>query len=207
MAEPAPVEGFLLRLTSGKGRQERLGRLFYKRLYFTTHDNLLCFCRPARALPPPPPKLPVHAGTIPKLSEIKNEIPLIYAVAPYAPDTDGDIAWITKGTAKEIDFRDRDAYDEGERKVNTLLRAEGFIDLCKVVEVRYVRLRPRGKDAGIGHGESADFDRSVPDSNREGGAIGELCDEKTFELVLDNGCALKLQVSVVRGWAVWIDAD
>lgn len=199
MTEPAPVEGFLLRLTSGKGRQERLGRLFYKRLYFATHDNLLCFCRPARALPPPPPKLPVHGGTIPKLSEIKDEIPLIYAVAPYAPDTDGDIAWITKGTAKEIDCRDKDAYDEGERKVNTLLRAEGFIDLCKVIEVCYVRRHPQGKDAGIGHGESADFDRSVPDSSREDGAISEFNDEKTFELVLDNGCTVRLQVGIVRG--------
>ncbi|KAG0128010.1 hypothetical protein HOY82DRAFT_623252 [Tuber indicum] len=193
MTEPAPVEGFLLRLTSGRGRQKRLGGPFYKRLYFTTHDNLLCFCKPARALPPPPPKLRVNTGVIPKLSEIKDEIPLIYAVAPYAPDADGDIAWITKGTAEEIGARDRDAYDEGERKVNTLLRAEGFIDLCKVAEVCYAKRQLRGKDGGIGHGESADFDPSIPDPNRGDGAVGEVNDEKAFELVLDNGLTLRLQ--------------
>ncbi|PWW73126.1 hypothetical protein C7212DRAFT_347149 [Tuber magnatum] len=204
MTEPPPVEGFLLRLTSGKGHQERLGKLFYKRLYFTTHDNLLCFCKPARALPPPPPKLPVNTGTIPKPSEIRDEIPLIYAVAPYAPDANGNIAWITRGTAKEINSRDRDAYDEGERKVNTLLRAEGFIDLCKVVEVRCVGWQPPGRDSGSDHGGSADFGRPMLDSNCEDGAVGEFNDGKTFELVLDNGLTLRLQGYDQRTRDEWV---
>ncbi|CUS09091.1 unnamed protein product [Tuber aestivum] len=204
MTEPAPVEGFLLRLTSGKGHQERLGKLFYKRLYFTTHDNLLCFCKPARALPPPPPKLPVNKGAIPKPSEIKDEIPLIYAVAPYAPDADGDIAWITRGTAKEIGSRDRDAYDEGERKVNTLLRAEGFIDLCNVVEVRCAGRHSQGRDTGAGHSELAGSDRPVLDTNRENGAVGEFNDGKTFELVLDNGLTLRLQGYDQRTRDEWV---
>lgn len=193
MVEPAPVEGFLLRLTSGTGRQERLGRLFFKRLYFYTHDNLLCFCKPARALPPPPPKLPVHKGTIPKTSEIIDEIPLIYAVAPYAPDASGKIPWLTR-SAGEINKSDKDAYDEGERKVNTLLRAEGFVDLCKAVEVRFVKRQPQGVDAGVGHGESADFHQSVPDSNQEDGRVQEFNDERAFEIVLENGLVLRLQV-------------
>lgn len=198
MVEPPPIEGFLLRLTSSTGRHERLGKLFFKRLYFYTHDSLLCFCKPARALPPPPPKLPVHGGTIPKTSEIIDEIPLIYAVAPYCPGPDGEIPWL-RGSAEEIDRRDKDAYDEAERKVNTLLRADGFVDLVKAVEVRLVRRQPQGKDAGVGHGESADFHQSVPDSNGEDGAVGEFNDERAFEIVLDNGLVLRLQVRITVG--------
>lgn len=184
MVEPAPVEGFLLRLTSGTGRQERMGRFFFKRLYFYTHDNLLCFCKPARALPPPPPELLLRSGTIPKTSEIIDEIPLIYAVAPYAPDAHGEIPWLTKAAA-EIERRDRDAYDEAERKVNTLLRSDGFVDLCKAVEVRLVKR---------GYGESADFRQSASDLNQEDGRVHEFNDEKAFEIVLENGLELRLQV-------------
>jgi hypothetical protein len=205
MVEPPPVEGFLLRLTSSTGRHERLGKLFFKRLYFYTHDSLLCFCKPARALPPPPPKLPVHRGTIPKTSEIIDEIPLIYAVAPYSPGPDGEIPWLAK-SAEEIDRRDKDAYDEAERKVNTLLRADGFVDLVKAVEVRLVKRQPQGKDAGVGQGESADFHQSVPDSNHEDGAVSEFNDERAFEIVLDNGLVLRLQVRTtvdILGGGLW----
>lgn len=184
MVEPTPVEGFLLRLTSGTGRQERLGRFFFKRLYFYTHDNLLCFCKPARALPPPPPELLLRNGTIPKTSEIIDEIPLIYAVAPYAPDAHGKIPWLTRGAA-EVDRRDKGAYDEGERKVNTLLRSDGFVDLCRAVEVRLVK-----RD----NGESADFRQPVPDLDQEDGRAHESNDEKAFEIVLENGLVLRLQV-------------
>lgn len=186
MVEPAPVEGFLLRLTSGTGRQERMGRFFFKRLYFYTHDNLLCFCKPARALPPPPPELILRNGIIPKTSEIIDEIPLIYAVAPYAPDGRGEIPWLTKAAA-EIERRDREAYDEAERKVNTLLRSDGFVDLCKAVEVRLVKR---------GYGESVDFRQSVPDLNQEDGRAYEFNDEKAFEIELENGLVLRLQVRV-----------
>ncbi|RPB10634.1 hypothetical protein P167DRAFT_537550 [Morchella conica CCBAS932] len=203
MVEPPPVEGFLLRLTSSTGRHERLGKLFFKRLYFYTHDSLLCFCKPARALPPPPPKLPVHRGTIPKTSEIIDEIPLIYAVAPYCPGPDGAIPWLS-GSAEEIDRRDKDAYDEAERKVNTLLRADGYVDLVKAMEVRLVRRQPQGKDAGVGHGESADFHRSVPDSSREDGVAGEFNDERAFEIVLDNGLVLRLQCFCQRTRDEWV---
>lgn len=193
MAEPAPVEGFLLRLTSGTGRQERLGRFFFKRLYFYTHDNLLCFCKPARALPPPPPELLLRNGTIPKTSEIIDEIPLIYAVAPYALDVDGNIPWLTKAAA-EIERRDINAYDEAERKVNTLLRSDGFVDLCKAVEVRFVKRS---------YGASAEFRQPMPDLDQEDGGVHEFNDEKAFEIVLENGLVLRLQVwDSLRRWGL-----
>jgi hypothetical protein len=49
MQEPAPVEGFLIRLTSQKGNDQKFGKLFYKRLYFSTQNNYLLFLRPAKA--------------------------------------------------------------------------------------------------------------------------------------------------------------
>lgn len=82
LEEPAPVEGFLIRLTSQRGVDKRLGRMFFKRLYFSTHDNYLVFSRPAKAVPPPPPKLPGSGGArIPSAREISEGTPLIYAVS------------------------------------------------------------------------------------------------------------------------------
>lgn len=189
------MEGFLLRLTGGKSGKEILNRLSFKRLYFTTHDNLLCFCKPARALPPPPPQLPPNTGTLPKLSDIQDEIPLIYVVAPYVPDSIGGIPWLTKGTAQEIDSRDRGAYDEGERKVNTLLRAEGFIDLCQVVEVRFVGRHPAVNATVVGNNAPAGDGHHTSNTSREGRTTQEPTDERSFELVLDNGFSLRLQVN------------
>ncbi|KAL7272671.1 hypothetical protein RUND412_004516 [Rhizina undulata] len=206
VVEPPPVEGFLIRLTSGKGRQERLGRMFYKRLYFTTHDNYLCFCKPARALPPPPPKLAVHDVVVPPTSQIIDEIPLIYAVAPYVPNKDGDIEWLAKGTPHDIDCRDKEAYDEAERKVNTLLRTEGFIDLCRVTEVRLMKRQPNGVNPRLENGPSVDFHVPPPDpdSNAEDGRTGDINDEKSFELVLDNGLVLRLQSFDERTRDEWV---
>lgn len=80
--EPVPVEGFLIRLTSQRGVDKRLGRMFFKRLYFSTHDNYLVFSRPAKAVPPPPPKLPGSGDLrVPSAREITEGTPLIYAVS------------------------------------------------------------------------------------------------------------------------------
>lgn len=52
LPEPAPVEGFLVRLTSQRGADQKLGKLFFKRLYFATINQFLVFARPAKAVPP-----------------------------------------------------------------------------------------------------------------------------------------------------------
>ncbi|KAK6537636.1 hypothetical protein TWF694_011810 [Orbilia ellipsospora] len=187
--EPPPVEGFLLRLTSGMGKDQR--KLFYKRLYFYAHDNFLFFCKPAKALPPPPPKLPPKEGDrVPASDRIIETIPLIYAVSPYQIE-DGEVAWMKTGNATFQERKDEDAYNEAERKVNSVMRAEGFVDLTKIDHVR-----PFG--AGdlperIGTGLDADFHQPVPNTNRPDGQISGLDDERTFEIVLTNGLVIKLQ--------------
>ena len=174
--EPVPIEGFLIRLTSGKGRQERLGRLFQKRLYFTTHDNYLCFCRPSKALPPRPlnPKL-CRDGNVPSADEIADELPLIYSVTPFPVNASGDVEWLNGNTPENVEQKDKEAYDEAERKVNTLLNAEGFIDLCKVLEVR-ARISEENEDP-------ASSDDAIPRGS----------EDRIFELVLENGLILPLK--------------
>lgn len=194
LEEPPPVEGFLIRLTSSKGRQNRLGRSFSKRMYFAAFDQFLCFCKPSMALPPAPPKSLTSGGVFPSPTEISEGIPLIYAISPYRLNSEGEIEWLA-GTATPAVFqaKDQDAYDEAQRKITLLSRSAGFVDLTKVDRVCRVGSNPMddeelNSEVGIdGHNDHSDRDiedaTSVPED-----------DDKCFEIVLENGLRLKLQV-------------
>ncbi|KAJ6257044.1 hypothetical protein Dda_7928 [Drechslerella dactyloides] len=186
--EPAPVEGFLLRSTSKRGKEQR--RIFSKKLYFYTHDNLLCFCKPTKALPPPPPKLPPKQGDrVPASDRIMETIPLIYAVSPFQIE-DGEVAWMQTGNATFQERKDEDAYEEAERKVNLMLRADGFIDLAKIDYIR-----PYGSNnvpEQIGTGLEVGYHQPECHTSRPAGdAVGSSDD--TFEIVLTSGLAIRLQ--------------
>ena len=198
LTEPAPVEGFLIRLTSQRGVDRKLGRLFFKRLYFSTHDQYLVFSRPANATPPPPPKLPFSGNSrVPTAHQIADKIPLIYAVNPY-PVRDGEIEWLSaehSGTPQSRRLHDQDAQDEAERKADILLNCDGYINLCDVIKVRKVRRGATQADDNIESGSDVDFDAEVEDTTRDDGATKEFNDDRTFELVLRNGLIIRLQVS------------
>ena len=82
-----PVEGFLIRLTSQQGQDRRLGKMLFKRLYFSTLDNYLLFVRPAKANPPPPPSMQARGdGNVPTSEQITKDVPLTYDVDPDIPD-------------------------------------------------------------------------------------------------------------------------
>jgi len=194
MTEPPPVEGFLIRLTSGSGKDQRLGRLFFKRMYFYVHDNLLCFCKPATALPPPPSKLPPKRGSkVPSPDEIIEKIPLIYSITPF-PITDGNIDWVRNANETYQNEKNDEAYEEAHRSVQSLLNTEGFIDLTKVKQVR--RLANNNMSEDPLEGDDVDFHQEVSNTNDEDGVVDTLDDQRTFELVLNNGMTLKLQVCV-----------
>ena len=202
--EPPPVEGFLIRLTSQKGRLKRLGKMFYKRLYFFTHNQYLCYCRPARALPPPPPKLTLgNDSKIPSAQQIVNRIPLIYAVDPY-PTTEGQIDWLKHGTRSTRQKHDIEAYKEAERKVNTLLRAEGYVNLSHVVKVQNVRRGSSPADQNLDQGPDVDFHEEVSDTRRDDGKTDQFDDDRTFELVLKNGLIIRLQAYNERTKKEWM---
>ena len=221
MDEPAPVEGFLVRLTSQKGSVRRLGKMYFKRLYFTTHNHFLCYCKPAKALPPPPPKLSLSGnGKVPSASEIVQSTPLIYAVNPY-PDKNGEIEWLHQGTAASKRRHDEDAYKEAERNTNTMLQAEGYINLSHVVRVQNAQRGNSVADENVGQGEGVDFHEEVEDTRQDDGKIDQFDESRTFELVMKNKLVIRLQAynemtkkewihrlrKLVRYWKVRLAAD
>ena len=193
--EPAPVEGFLIRLTSRKGSVKKFGKLYYKRLYFTTHNQFLCYTRPAKALPPPPPKAELDGnGNVPSASEIVEKSPLIFAVKPYPDDNqDGEVDWLQYGTPAVKERRDREAYKESERQVNTLLNAEGYVNLAHAVRVQNYNRGSSPADAKVDNGSDIDFHEEVADTAQNDGKTESLDDKRTFEIVLRNGMTIRLQ--------------
>lgn len=165
--EPAPIEGFLIRLTSQQGIQQRLGKDFSKRQYYFTQDRFLCFCRPAKALPPHPPDTNYANTDLPTYQEIFERNPLQYDILPY-PVQDGDITWLASGNAEFLRRRDEEAIAQFGRNIANLQNAEGFIDLCQVNDVRV-----SGEPNGLG----ADSDT----------------DDSRFELVLSNDLVVRFK--------------
>jgi hypothetical protein len=116
LSEPVPIEGFLIRLTAANGRQARFGKLFYKRLYFTSHDNLLFYCSPAKAAPPPRPKMLQIPNSETDSDETKD-MPLIWASTPYKLK-EGGIQWLEDSRSpREVQWYDEKAQIEYERCV------------------------------------------------------------------------------------------
>ncbi len=193
LKEPAPVEGFLIRLTSQRGRDQRFGKMFFKRLYFSSHNQFFCFCRPAKALPPPPPKLPMKEGSkIPSASQIVDKIPLIYAINPYPTDK-GRVTWLKSGSPESREKHDLDAYDESERKIKTLLQSDGYINLCNVIKIRSVSRGSTPADRNVNDGPEVNFHEEVDDSLQDDGTSDRFDENRTFELVLKNKLVIRLQ--------------
>ena len=191
--EPAPVEGFLIRLTSQKGHVRRLGKMYFKRLYFTTHNQFLCYCRPAKALPPPPPELPLQENhRLRTRSEILEMTPLIFAVNPF-PEHDGEIEWLQQGAPVSQKRHNEYAYKESERKINTLLEAEGYINLSHVVRVQHAQRGNSPADANVDEGPDVDFHEEVANTTRDDGKTNQFDDDRTLELVMKNSLVIRLQ--------------
>ncbi|MCJ1245791.1 hypothetical protein MMC30_002995 [Trapelia coarctata] len=180
--EPAPIEGYLIRLTSQRGRDQRFGKMFTKRSYFSTHNQFLCFCKPSKAMPPTPPELPkVQGQDVPTVGQIAEKLPLIYGVNPY-PIDNGQISWLT-GTSESTIENDQHAFDEAERQINMLLETDGYFDLCHLKHIRNVP-----KD---GSPVSAQVEPDAAPSNA--GMANHTEDGRTFELVLRNGLIVRLK--------------
>ena len=188
MEEPSPVEGFLVRQTSQKGTHKRFGKTFFKRLYFSTHNNFLCFSEPGRAFPPKPPELhEADEADLPRASDIAKLVPLVYSVEPY-PLTNGNIAWLSDKNLKRKQIHDQLAYEESERSLKLLLEAEGYINLCHVVRVR------RLKSSTPAPPERGREQEAEDSENDEAQSTDANVDEiRTFEIVLRNGLVVRLQ--------------
>jgi hypothetical protein len=179
MQEPMPVEGYLVRLTSWTnrgnkrkfGRVKALDRLFYKMLYFHTHDNLLFFSVPQNAVPP-------------VVEPSKNKDKYFMETAPFKIDElTGNIEWMS-APLNEIEKRDRAAAFEFQRRVSLVSESDGFIDLCEVVEVRPVL---RGDDdEPLGTFNPDNFEEQFVSGEYETGETTSYADYNTFEIVLNQ---------------------
>ena len=203
--EPTPVEGFLIRLTSQRGQVQRLGKMFFKRLYFFTHNQYLCFCRPAKATPPAPPNLPDERPSKPlSLHDIVEKIPLIYGVNPY-PVEEGHLSWLQEKDIKKRRNRDHRAYEEIQRKVKSLVDADGYMNLCKVTRVRNMLRGSTPVDDDVDQGSDVDFHEVFDDDTaQDDGTTTEVDDDRTFEVVLENGLVVRLQAYNVATKKEWM---
>lgn len=197
--EPTPVEGFLVRLTSQQGQDRRMGKMLFKRLYFSTMDNFLLFLRPARATPPPPPKMHSYGdNNVPTSEQIAKDVPLTFEIDPY-PVKDGQLSWLKEGDLPphEVQQHDQDASLEAQRNVDMLLASDGFINLCDVTKVRAMRKGATPADANIDNGEDVDFNVHGNDGNdddlADDGSTTEVDEDRIFELVMKNGLIVRLQ--------------
>jgi hypothetical protein len=201
MDEPAPIEGFLVRLTSSTGRQSRFGKVFYKRLYFSTHDGLLFYAIPMAASPPPPPSF--EAG-IPEncAEEIVKRSPLIYDVEPY-PIEDGKIAWACHTVPETIAKHDRAAMMEAARRVRQLHASTGYLDLTKVKQIRRYKQTQDDVEHNLANGEGVDFD-GAQEADFETGVENPVDDARIFEIVLDSGLVVRLQAFNAETRRAWM---
>ncbi|RMZ77061.1 hypothetical protein DV738_g4561, partial [Chaetothyriales sp. CBS 135597] len=136
--EPAPIEGFLIRLTSQRGRHQRLGKNFFKRLYFYTQNELLLFNRPARATPPHPHFFGTETGHIPSSQEIASKTPLMYDIEPFKTEN-GEIPWLRSGNVATIKRRDAEALEEARRNLDNISEANGYINMCRIKKEEVIK--------------------------------------------------------------------
>lgn len=215
LTEPVPVEGFLVRLTSQRGQAKRLGLMFHKQLYFSSHDQFLVFSRPTNATPPPPPKLRgiVRGGGGRDISgngfsaaTVAEQAPDTWEIDPY-PTRDGRVQWLMDdgATPESIRQHDEEAADEAVRKSHNLLNSDGYINLANVVKVRKAQKGASPVDANIESGSDVDFDDEAnADTGREDGATTDVDLSRTLELVMRNGLIVRLQAADTARRKTWI---
>lgn len=205
--EPAPVEGFLIRMTSQKGIHKRIGKTFFKRLYYSTHDNFLVFSRPAAATPPHPPRLQTISGSnIPSSNEIIQNTPIMYDINPFDVDDSvpKQIRWLGTEFQDRIERHDREAYEEARRNHANLSASDGYINMMRIKKVRPMRWGSDSADDALDSGSDADFHEDVADSARADGTTSTIDDDRTFELILENGLVVRLQAYDRRTRDEWI---
>ena len=204
--EPAPIEGFLIRLTSQKGLHQRMGRAFFKRLYFSTQNQFLVFNRPAKVTPPHPPRLPTVTGSnIPSSHDIVQQTPTTFEIDPY-PVQDGEVTWLTNGNRDYIRGHDQNAFEEARRNIENLKQCDGYINMSHIVKVREMKRGAAEMDDNIEEGSSSDveFHQEVPNTMQEDGETKKLDDDRIFELVLQNGLIVRLQAYSQETRQEWI---
>lgn len=119
-------------------------------------------------------------------------MPISWNIDPY-PIRDEEITWLTNGNDEFVQRHDEEAYAQQQRNVHNMSQADGYIDLCRVTEVRNIQRGSSPADRNIGEGAAVDFQPEPTDSRGDDGATREFDDDKTFEMTLENGLVIRLQ--------------
>lgn len=204
--EPAPIEGFLIRLTSQKGAHQRFGKSFFKRLYFSTQNQFLIFSKPGKASPPAPPHLATISGSnIPTSQEIVEKSPITYDIEPFKLRGD-QISWLSSGNKDFIQRHDRQALAEVQRNIANLMESDGYINMCTIVKVRKYKADRPGQEDLIepDSGSDAESEDDIDDDEGDIGVRTHIDTDRIFELLLDNGLVIRLEAYNKKTRKEWV---
>lgn len=139
MEEPTPIEGFLVRLTTWSGKIKKykghLHELFFKPLFFHTHNQFLFFSKTKNVIPGNPVghEFDNFLDDEDKLAQA----PLIYEVRPFQTASNGEIVWLENQNSSYTAKRyDENGFYESQRRKMLLVNSNGFIDLCEVQKIQ-----------------------------------------------------------------------
>lgn len=142
--EPAPIEGFLSRLTTRLGNQRRglFQKQVFKFSYISTSNNLLFMTNAYKSLPPMVyseemiKDIDGFLSSSDNFNLVRTATPQVYYHNPYEFDQKGHFTWLKPGITEE-EFKSRDLYaqTEFERRLATILRSESVINLTEVENV------------------------------------------------------------------------
>lgn len=118
--------------------------------------------------------------------------------------SDGEITWLKSGNDEFVQRHDEEAYAQQQRNVHNMSEADGYIDLCKVTNVRLVHRGSSPADPNIGEGPAVDFQTEPTDSRRDDGDTQEFDDDRTFEMSLENGLVVRLQAYDAETRDEWV---
>lgn len=178
LKEPVPIEGFLARLSNVSGKETSCFRSFYKMLYFYTTKNMLFYTKYYQAVPPSPQNGLMDCTNTP---ELMPELPQIYESSTFPISENDHIDWLN---TDEFAKYDHIAQSEYVRKVDQLVKAEGFIDMSRIRDVKLIMSKSLTK--------SQKFLHSVCWYSKD-----DMIEDKTlanagFELMMNNGSSVKL---------------
>lgn len=130
-------------------------------------------------------------------------MPLSYEIEPF-PIRDDDVAWTFTGSKEYLRRHDEEAFVQLHRNLHNTSNADGYIDLCRVKEVRKAQRDASPADPNIGQGPDVQYNPEARDTRQDDGATGEFDEDRTFEMVLDNGLVIRLQSYNMETRDEWI---
>ncbi|KAF7723844.1 hypothetical protein EC973_001569 [Apophysomyces ossiformis] len=183
LEEPAPLEGFLRRVTDFQGHFIKSGRFIRRRFYFASFEQYLFYILPAKV------------SLINPTYYVPEDLETPSSTCPHAM------------MINAYGRSDRKASEEIQRRMDLLTNASGMIDLTDVAFVRRSFI-----SEGFGPSDSSSiradsitpvlFDRHG--SLRRTGTLDNM-DRSYLELVMENGLVIQFEAYSADKCTMWMD--